>query len=64
MAWGTRKQWVAQHPWKQEAARGRTTRELRFQALAHAPLAHQSSLIKHKFKGKMVDNLKTATREQ
>ena len=43
--------------------RSRTTGELRFQALEYTPVAHQTSLTKYKFKDKMIDNLKTATRE-
>ena len=43
--------------------RVRTTGEQRFQALEHTPVAYQTSLTKYKFKDKMIDNLKTATRE-
>lgn len=51
-------------PLEAGGCQGQDHQRIEVQALAHAPLAHQSSLTKHKLKGKMADNLKTATREQ
>lgn len=62
LARGTRRQGVAEHPWRQEA-QGQDHRRAEVQALEHTPVARQTSLTKYKFKDKMIDNLKTATRE-
>lgn len=48
-----------------EVARGRTMCKLRLKALPlpHAPLCHQTSLIKHKFKEEIIKNFKMMTAE-